>query len=476
MVGISSYGAYIPLHRLGREEIARAWGTASLGGERSVANYDEDTITMAVAAAMNCLRGVDHKQIDGLFLATTSSPYCEKQAASIVATAIGLRQDVRTADFTNSLRGGTIALDLALDVVRSGSANNILVIASDCRIGAAGSRFEQLCGDGAAAILISNSDVIASVEGSYSVTSGILDVWRSEKDAFIHSWEERFGIVEGYNAVVREAASGFMAKYGLTSKDFTKAIIYGPDPRNQAALAKSFGFDPKTQLQDSLFASVGNTGTAYVIMLLVAALEQAKAGDSLFLASYGDGSDCFRLVVTEDIAKLQDRRGVKWHLSFKKMLPSYERLLKWRELVVMEPFQPPFHDIMVSAVWRERKRMLQLCGQKCLACGTVQFPRQRICVGCQEKDNFTDWQFSDKTGTVFTFTRDYLTTTIEAPKTMAVVDFDGGGRIILEMTDRDPEEVVVGLSVEPTFRKLYTKDSIHHYYWKVQPLKTVAKA
>ena len=69
MVGIVRFGAYVPLHRLGKE--TDGWTTA---GERATANFDEDSITMAVAAALDCLEGVDRKRVDGVFFASTSSP------------------------------------------------------------------------------------------------------------------------------------------------------------------------------------------------------------------------------------------------------------------------------------------------------------------------------------------------------------------------------------------------------------------
>ena len=58
MVGIKSCGAYTPAYRLSRDEISRAMGTYSLGGERSVANFDEDTITISVKAVRNAVAGL----------------------------------------------------------------------------------------------------------------------------------------------------------------------------------------------------------------------------------------------------------------------------------------------------------------------------------------------------------------------------------------------------------------------------------
>ena len=75
MIGITAYGAYIPAFRLSRDMMAKAWGRGSIGGERSVANNDEDNATMAVEASFDCLQGKDRKDIGELFFASTSAPY-----------------------------------------------------------------------------------------------------------------------------------------------------------------------------------------------------------------------------------------------------------------------------------------------------------------------------------------------------------------------------------------------------------------
>ena len=75
MAGIASYGAYIPFYRLSRAEIGKAWGSGGGPGERAVANYDEDSLTMAVAAARDCLKGFDRAAVGGLYFASTTAPY-----------------------------------------------------------------------------------------------------------------------------------------------------------------------------------------------------------------------------------------------------------------------------------------------------------------------------------------------------------------------------------------------------------------
>ena len=133
MVGITAYGAYVPMLRLPLAAIGG--GQAKPGGpEKAVANWDEDAITMGVAAAIDCLRGVDRDGVDAVVFASTSYPFKEKQGAAIIAKALDLRRDVYTADVGDSLRAGTNALRAGLDAVKAGSAKRVLVVAAETRM------------------------------------------------------------------------------------------------------------------------------------------------------------------------------------------------------------------------------------------------------------------------------------------------------------------------------------------------------
>jgi len=470
MVGITSVGIYVPTYRLSRDEIAKAWGTRSLGGEKAVANCDEDSVTMAVAAVLDCLSG-NQERIDGLSFATTTAPYKEKQGAAIVAAAVDLVRESRTADCTNSLRAATTAMNAAIDSVSSGSARNVVVTASDCRIGAPKGDFEMELGDGAAAVIIGSSDVIASVEGTYSVFDEFTGVWRSDEDTFVRSAEQRFVNTEGYVRTVQEAVSGLMEKYKLTPKEFSKAVFYAPDAKSHANLARSLGFDPKTQVQDTLFNTIGNTGAAAPMIMLAGALEKASPGDRILLASYGDGSDVFIFNVTENIDKIQCRPSLKECLARKKYI-NYVKYASWRGLIEIEASRRPSPPTPAApCLWRERESILTLYGVKCRNCGTVQYPPARVCTTCQAKDNFEKYKFSDKRGQIFTYSIDYLAVTSDPPGINAVIDFDGGGRMQCELTDCTPEDIGIGIPVEMTFRQLYQSGGIHNYFWKARPIK-----
>jgi hydroxymethylglutaryl-CoA synthase len=467
MTGIRSYGAYVPKYRLGKE--TAGWGFPA---EKAVANFDEDSITMAVAAGTDCLRGMDRSQVDGILYATTTSPYLEKQGAALIAAALDLRRDITSADVTDVLRAGTTALKMAMDAVQAGTAKNVLVIASDCRMATAKGALDRAMGDGAVALLIAKDGVVAEVEAGYHITDHMLDIWRSSDESTVRSWEDRFVIEEGFFRVIPEAVSAFMAKNNLTPKDFQKAAYHSIDARRHADLAKAMGFEA-AQVQDPLYSQVGNTGVAFPLMLLVAALEEAKPGDRIMVAGYGDGCDVYSVKVGDGIDKVrQGRRGLKKHVEAKRVLESYDEYLRWRGLMTVAGVRRPTPSgPSASALWRETDRVIQLYGSKCRKCGYVQFPPQRVCVECHAKDEMDNVRLSDKSATVFTYAMDYLSGTTDVPLVIAVINFEGGGRMLSMMTDRDIDQLSVGMPVEMSFRKIRSAGGIHNYYWKSAPVR-----
>jgi hydroxymethylglutaryl-CoA synthase len=474
MAGITSYGAYIPFFRLSRAEIARVWGTGASSGERAVANYDEDSLTMAVAAARDCLKGFERSSIDGLYFASNTAPYKEKQTAATIAAVLNLPSATVTIDFAGSLRCGTNALKAALDAVASGSVKNILVCAADNRLGYPSGPNEMNFGDGAAALLVGRNLTIADIKQFDTRYYEIQDIWRSDRDTFVRSAEDRFAMEEGYTNVTSEAISTVLKKHKLTTKDISHIAVNSPNPRQLRTLTQKLGFDEKKQVQDILHMSVGDTGCAMSLMSLIAALERAQNGEKILLASYGNGCDVFILETTERIAALKDRRGITKHLASKSMIGSYNKYLRWRELVQIQPAARPPLEIRTPspvAQWREVPWELRLTGTKCQHCGLPQYPPQRVCVNCHTKDKFEPYNFSDKPAKVFSFSHDYVMQTVDPPVTVTFVDFEGGGRIMCDMTDRDPAAIKVGLPLEMTFRRLYYIGGIYNYWWKCQPVR-----
>jgi 3-hydroxy-3-methylglutaryl CoA synthase len=472
MTGITSFGAYIPFYRLAHKEIARAWGARAGDGERAVANVDEDSITLAVEAVRDLLAERGGREVDGLMFASTTSPYSEKQASALIATVVDLRHDVRTADYTNSLRSATTAILAARDSVQAGSASNVIIAAADTRLAPPRSANERMFGDAASAIEIGRERVIANLIASHSTVDEITDTWRKDDERFVSGWEERFAVTQGYQRVVRQAVGELFERAAIGPSEISKAIFYAPDQGSLAAVAKSLGLKAE-QVPDHLFSSVGNTGAAMPLLVLSSVLEDARAGEKLLVVGYGSGCDALLFEVTGEIenAKPTRRRGVKGYLASRANLDSYERYARFRDLIETEAARRQMPTASAAQIWRRRDDIYKLRGSRCLNCDKTQYPTQRVCIGCQSKDNFESVRLADKRATLFTYTIDFLNADPDPPTVMSIVDFEGGGRAYLMMTDRNPADVKIEQAVEMTFRRIYEAEGFTNYYWKCRPVR-----
>lgn len=471
MSGIVSYGAYVPIYRLTSEILGKVWGEIGEKSERSIANFDEDSITMAVEAGRDCLNGVDRTGIEALYFASTSPPYEEKQSASIIAAALDLPEHVATADFSHSLRSSTSALRAALDAVNAGSAKTVMVIAADMRLPPPGSNSESQFGDGAAAVLIGKSNLAIEVKQSRTIYSEFLDTWRLPQERLSRTWEDRFIKEEGYTKHLQKVVSTLLKSEGLSPKDFSTVVLYAPDNRSHAAMARSLGFDSTTQIREPLFNRIGHTGAALTLMMLIDALSEAKPGNRILLASYGDGADAYVLEVTNNIDKVKACRGLKKFLESKLPIDNYGKYIKFRQLMQFE--ETPDFRVRTSLplIWRDRNQIYRLHGQKCRKCGQVQFPQQQVCMYCQTRGQFDEVPLADKQGTLFTYSMDLRTPVIDPPNVLGVVNLDGGGRFYGQITDRDIKALKVGMRMEMTFRKIHDALGIHNYFWKTRPVR-----
>lgn len=478
MIGITSIGGYVPRFRLNRQTIFQAMGWfnpatfGSASGERSVANHDEDSITMAVAAGADCLRGRGRDSIAAVFVGSSTLPFELREAATIVAAALDLGVGTRTADITDSLKAGTTALLAGLDAVKAGLGGEALVVASECRIARMGSTQEHMYGDAAAAVLLGDRDVIAEFKGFYSIAADFADHLRETGARFDRTWEERWCRDEGFQKIIPQTVVSLLKQTGLKITDAAKIVFPCEFGRAHAIIGKIMGAKPE-QLQDPLTKPLGDSGAAHPLVMLVAALQDAKPGDKIIVAGYGNGCDALLFEVTDAIKRLTRPRGIKGYLAVKEDIQSYQRYAVFRELIPMEvgirgEFQAP---TAFSTLWRDRRAVMGLVGSRCVTCGTPQYPPQRICVKCNAVDRSEPYRFSDRPGTVFTYTGDMLAFSVDPPAIYGIVDMDGGGRLYLDFTDCKLESVKVGMPVELSFRRKYhdRQRGISGYFWKAVP-------
>jgi len=464
MVGITRLATYFPRRRLDRALIGKAWGARVPAGTRTVAGLDEDALTMAVDAVLACGEGGDLAACDALYFASTSSPYLEKQVASVVATAADLRRDIAVADFTGSVRAGVTALRTALDGVRAGSLGVALVAAADARVAEPESELEPLLGDGAAAVAVGAEGVVAELVAAASVAEDFTYLWRTDEQRYVRAAEPRFGATYGYAHDIAEAIGAALRKAELPPARVAKLALGAPDPRAAAEAAKRAGFDPVRQLEASLAAEAGILGTPEPLALLARSLETAEPGEFLVVAAYGEGADALVFRATERLPGARPR-PLAARLARGLPLPSYERYLRARAVLPGEPVGEPVTSMIA---WKELRQDLRLYGSRCTACGLVQYPQARVCLRCAVADRMAEHKLA-KRGTVFTYTIDNLAPVPEHPLPMAVVDLEGGGRLYLQVTDAAEGEVHIGAPVELTFRRLHEAGGNRNYFWKARP-------
>jgi 3-hydroxy-3-methylglutaryl CoA synthase len=468
MIGISAIGGYIPRYRLTGKLLASVWGTGGGAGERAVANYDEDSLTMACEASLNALHGRDQRKVGACFLASTTPPYLEKSSAAILASVVDLPHDVLTADLGGSLRCGTTALRLAFDAVKAGSAAQALVAAADMRPVAPGTPEELHLGDGAAAAVVADRDVIAAFEGAYATTREFSDVWRVQGDRYLNVLPD-MAFVKGYglDRHIPEAVDGVLKATGRARGDIAKLVLYGPDARTHAALVRQLGLPERAMPKETVIGRAGNTGAASGLLGLGAALEECRPGDQVLVVSYGSGAEALLLRCTDELGRVPIHRPVSAQLSAGRPLAHYGKLLNFRRHVETEVVRA---FTSVPTLVREEKQDLRLYGQKCADCGAISYPRRHLCWQCSSS-RLEDHRLSRR-GKVFTFAKDHLVPSPDPPTVMVSADLEGGGRFYAQLTDCDPATVGFDMPVELCFRRLHEGEGLINYFWKFRPLSS----
>lgn len=460
--GIISHAGYLPYRRLDKSTIAAVAGVGGGKGTRTVASYDEDTTTMAFEAARQALRPVPEVRPGALYLATTDPGYLDKTNATIVHAALRLGSDVVAADFGGAARSAVAALRVALR-----SDEPALVVASDRRAGLPGSADEAGSGDGAAALLVgSDADgpLLAELIGGGSATEEFVDRWRRPGDARSKLWEEKFG--EGkYVALGEQAWVAALKDAGLNAEDVDHLIVSGTHARALGSFTKRLA-STVTNVQNDLSGEVGLTGAAHAALLLSATLEGAEPNRVIGLVSLADGADVFFFRTTPAVADFVATRPVATQIAAGGPL-TYGKYLSWRGFLPVEPPRRPEPSrVSSSSAARSSDWKFGFVGSRNQSTGAVQLPP-----AVQLDDPLDAVPMSEVRGTVVTYTVDRLAYSPSPPIVFAVVDFDGGGRLPVELTDVDADQVHIGDRVEMTFRKLNTQDGIHNYFWKARPVR-----
>ena len=476
MIGITAIGAYLPRLRLQRSAIAAAnvWFDASLRGhakgERSMCNWDEDSVTMAVEAGRDC---GDVNGVRMLTLASTTPPFADRQNAGIVVEALNLGSDLRTMDVSGSQRAGTTALLSALDAAGAGNGP-AMVVGSEHRKTRVGSVSEMLCGDASAAIVVGQDKPAANYLGGHTVNHDFIDHFRSEGNDFDYDWEERWVRDEGYLKIVPAAVTALLEQTGTQAGDIDVLIVATAQRRVPKSVAKTLNIS-EDRLADSLIEDCGYAGAAHPLLMLAHTLQSAEPGQKILLTSFGQGCDALLFEATDTVGSLSPARGVTGALSAGVTEENYAKFQTFNGLVEREFGKRAEVDRSpaLSAHNRNRKMVNGFVGGKCADCGTVQFPKSHYCVNpnCGKGDTQENHPMAEIAGAVMTYTADRLTFDMNPPAYFGLVEFAGGGRAMVDFTEVDPEGFDVGTKVSMHFRIKYrdARRGYRTYFWKAAP-------
>ncbi|WP_255152121.1 hypothetical protein [Halorarius halobius] len=320
MVVVAGVGAYVPLYRVDREDVA-AQTDGAASGETAVPAPDENHVTMASEAADTALAraGIDGGDLSGVLTASVTDRFAEHGIAAHVAYRYGATGDVRTADCGGSTRAATDALVLGIDRVRAGEGP-VLVVGVDAVPTDPDDDGVAYAGAGAGAVVLAESadDPAATVTGVGQSTTGFVERHRLHGEVptrLDDRFEQSTGVPEAVGPAMEAALDGAdpdAAVVGTPESWRARSVLGGSDAEHV-----------------SVFDSVGDAATASPFIDLAHALETG-AGDSLAVVVYGSGGA--DAVALEAGAVPEDGDTVADQLDAKELV-TYAQHLRYREPV-----------------------------------------------------------------------------------------------------------------------------------------------
>jgi uncharacterized OB-fold protein len=226
---------------------------------------------------------------------------------------------------------------------------------------------------------------------------------------------------------------------------------------------------------DAMLDDVGQTGVAHPLLMLVELLERAEPGKRILVTGFGQGCDALLFETTDRITEGRPQRGVCGWRERGVEERNYAKFLTYNDLVDREFGKRAELDRSpaLTVQYRNRRGVTGFVGGRCSKCGTVQFPKAVYCVNpnCGEAHTQEDHPMSGSTATVKTWTADRLVFAMDPPAYFGLVEFDGGGRTMMDFTDVDPEQFDVGTEVTMRFRIKFIdkRRGLRQYFWKAAP-------
>lgn len=475
--GITGFGAYVPRLRLARAAIADAhhWANPALKaagkGERAFCSWDEDTVTMAVEAARDCLTGRPRSAISSLRLASTTFPYADLSSGVIAAAALGLGSNLEVANCAGSQRAATTAL---IDAFRAGPGE-ALVIASERPVTLPGGQAEIQSGAGAAALTLGTEGVVARLVGSASNATYFVDHFRAADQLSDYVWEERWIRDEGYAKLVPQAVAQALTEARLEIGDIAHLVLPSPVRSVAATLARQIGF--KGAIGGEFEADVGYCGAAHGLLGLAEVLAVAGPGEHILLIGFGQGVDALILETSDKIVAERRSRGVAGAVADRLSTVDYLRMLSFYGKIDLDSGMrgEKIGKAALTEQYRSAGQLNSFTGGRCGRCGTLQFPVLAYCVNPEcltPAGQFAPVSLADEPARIFTVTTDWLSYHPAPPLAVGFVQFDAGARLLMEIVDAPAARIVEGEPLKMVFR-IKERDKIrgfNRYFWKATPI------
>lgn len=470
MTGITAIAIHLPRLRLARASMAAAMEWLSprsdTRGARTLAFWDEDPVTMGVAAARACLATLPDARaaVRALTFATTTPIFAEPQQASLVHAALRLSDETLAQDTGGTLRCGLLAMQAALE----GTAP-ALVVAADMPVAAAGSLAELRYADGAAAALVGEGPALLAYRGGASLSAPFIERYRAADRPLATDWEERWVREEGFLDLVPRAVAAALAKAGLTAGDIDHFVLPCVIPGAVKAVAQAAGL-AKTRIAASLDAESGDTGAAHALVMLARAMEEMRPGERVVVAQFGQGATALVLEATDAIAGFAPQASAALAAGIAETqylkLPIFRGQLPWERGL---RGRLPVNEALTTA-YRKAEALLGFVGGRSPETGQVQFPASPLAVA--QAGFFAapqePWPLADLGGTVATATADRLAFSRSPPNCYGLVDIPGGARLMMDFTDPDAARLAPGDAVRFVFRikDMDERTGYRRYFWK----------
>lgn len=280
MIGITAYGTYIP--------------------DGAKADDDEDSLTMAIAAAANLNLAAD--KVGAVYVGSESHPYAVKSTAAMLADWMDWGPNVLAADLEFACKSGTSAMQVVYGLVKAGLVQTGVAVGTDSAQAGKNDPLAQTVGAGAAVVAIGMDGVLAEIIKTASYCTDTPDFWRNHGE-LVPRHAGRFTGEPGYFHHLEMA----WKLLDCSSDEVDYLVVHQPNQKFPQKIAKRLGFAWSKLEPGFVFPESKNAYSATCMLGLAKVLDHAKPNQTIAVLSYGSGAgaDAFLLKTTD--ALIQQR-------------------------------------------------------------------------------------------------------------------------------------------------------------------------